>query len=74
VVTLSPPEEGPTCGVLPLGTPPRTISTRGLKWDLGPEHQLAYGAVVSSSNHAESTEVEITTDEAVLFTFELHDK
>jgi len=58
--------------VLPLGVPPRRISTTGLRWDLGEEHKLAYGAVVSSSNHAEDDTVQVTADEAVLFTFELH--
>ena len=67
-VRLEPPVDGPTCGVIPIGVPPSAISTRGLRWDLGPGLTLAYGQCVSSSNHAEDGEVTITTDRPVLFT------
>ncbi|KAA0148961.1 hypothetical protein FNF29_06245 [Cafeteria roenbergensis] len=67
-VRLSPPFEGPTCGVIPIGEPPSRVVTTGLRWNLGPELKLAYGACVSSSNHAEDDVVAVETDRPVLFT------
>jgi len=67
-VRLTPPLDGPTCGVIPVGTPPDRVSTTGLRWNLGPDIRLAYGSCVSSSNHAEQAEVGISTDRPVLFT------
>lgn len=67
-VRLSPPFEGPTCGVIPIGMPPTSIATTGLRWNLGPDITLAYGACVSSSNHAEEEVVGVDSDRPVLFT------
>lgn len=72
VVTLRSGLDGPTCGVVPVGAPPSAITTTGLRWNLAPEMHLAYGGIVSSSNHAEAADVTVTTDRAVLFTAELH--
>jgi thiamine pyrophosphokinase len=71
-VALHPGLDGPTCGILPVGTPPSTVTTTGLRWNLSPALKLQYGGIVSSSNHAEESTIGITTDAKILFTAELH--
>ncbi len=34
-ITCRPSREGPSCGLVPLGTTQATIKTTGLKWNLG---------------------------------------
>ena len=54
--------------LLAASGPPSRVVTTGLRWNLGPELKLAYGACVSSSNHAEDDVVAVETDRPVLFT------
>jgi len=59
--------EGPTCGLIPLGSPTRSITTTGLRWNM--THQsMAFGGLVSTSNIIESESVEVTTSDPVLWT------
>ncbi|KAL0138973.1 thiamine pyrophosphokinase [Mucor lusitanicus] len=80
--------EGPTCGVMPIGSP-ATLTTKGLKWDMGKEsrqRQIAmslivplldnlkceFGGMVSTSNAVDSDLVEIVTDAPVVWTIEIN--
>lgn len=44
-----PPLEGRTCGLIPLGCPVRSLTTRGLHWDVS-DWSTSFGASISSSN------------------------
>lgn len=49
-VRLCLPFEGPTVGLLPLGAPVESLSTRGLKWDVT-DWACGFGHRLSTSNH-----------------------
>lgn len=63
---------GETCGIIPVGTN-ATISTKGLKWDVK-EWPTKFGGQMSTSNHLACDEIEITSNEKVVFTVELRSK
>jgi len=42
--------QGPTCGIIPLGSYCNSISTNGLKWNMYNQHS-SMGGFVSTSNH-----------------------
>jgi hypothetical protein len=44
--------EGPTCGLVPLGAPVRSLTTRGLHWDVE-AWRSEFGGSISSSNRVE---------------------
>lgn len=55
-------------GVVPVYGP-ATISTAGLEWDVK-DWYTQMGGQVSTSNHVKADEVQIETDEPILFTIE----
>lgn len=61
--------EGNSCGLLPLGTPVRSIHTKGLMWNLENE-PLEFGKRISTSNTViEGTdEIIIETSDPLLWT------
>jgi thiamine pyrophosphokinase len=75
-VELSPPArdrpygEGPTCGIIPLGEPCESVTTRGLKWELT-NNRTEFGGLLSTSNRMLGNEVSIHASHAVLFTTEV---
>jgi hypothetical protein len=44
------PFEGPTVGLLPLGQPVASLTTRGLQWDVA-DWSCSFGSRFSTSNH-----------------------
>ena len=62
--------EGPTCGLIPLGMPCESVTTRGLQWNLQ-NQSLAFGGLVSSSNHLIQSTIEIETSHPLIFTIEI---
>jgi thiamine pyrophosphokinase len=65
--------EGPTCGLIPVGRPVRSITTTGLQWNLH-EQGMEFGGLVSTSNRVvpDNREVTIVSSEPLVFTAELH--
>eukprot|EP00640_Fibrocapsa_japonica_P001263 CAMPEP_0113936874 /NCGR_PEP_ID=MMETSP1339-20121228/3633_1 /TAXON_ID=94617 /ORGANISM="Fibrocapsa japonica" /LENGTH=406 /DNA_ID=CAMNT_0000939443 /DNA_START=179 /DNA_END=1399 /DNA_ORIENTATION=+ /assembly_acc=CAM_ASM_000762 len=62
--------EGPTCGLLPVGGACRSVSTKGLKWDLK-DQVLRFGGLVSSSNCLAGDIVEVQTRDPLLWMSEI---
>lgn len=63
-------EEGPTCGLIPIGEPCQSITTEGLKWNLE-DQTLAFGNLISTSNHVVDGRVKITNSHPLLWTVAL---
>jgi thiamine pyrophosphokinase len=63
--------EGPSCGLIPIGQPVRSMTTTGLQWNLN-EQGMHFGGLVSTSNRVTDQEVTIVSSEPFLFTAELH--
>ena len=55
-------------GIIPVGKP-AMISTQGLEWDVS-GWATEVGRQVSTSNHIKCDNIEVTTDERILFTVE----
>lgn len=64
--------EGPTCGLIPLGEPCQSVTTRGLKWNLDGSTPLAFGGLVSTSNCIVAPVVQVTCSHPLVFTVEVH--
>ena len=60
--------EGPTCGLIPLGTPCESITTTGLKWNLD-NARLEFGSLISTSNAMENNvdKITVTTSHPILW-------
>jgi len=56
-------------GIVPVGKP-AVISTKGLEWDVE-DWKTEFGKQLSTSNHVESEDLWVKTDERVLFTVEI---
>ncbi|KAF9573678.1 cAMP-dependent protein kinase subunit [Mortierella alpina] len=62
--------EGPTCGIIPVGSSEAVISTSGLKWDVE-NWKTAFGTRLSTSNVLASSKATIRTDVPVVWTTEI---
>ncbi|KAF9951646.1 cAMP-dependent protein kinase subunit [Mortierella alpina] len=62
--------EGPTCGIIPVGSPETVITTNGLKWDVE-NWKTAFGTQLSTSNELASSKVTIHTNAPVVWTTEI---
>ncbi|KAF9918402.1 hypothetical protein BX616_008962 [Lobosporangium transversale] len=65
--------EGPTCGIIPVGSSEATLTTIGLKWDIK-NWKSSFGTKVSTSNALVSTKITIETTAPVVWTTELRYK
>lgn len=64
--------EGPTCGLIPLGSAETRANTTGLVWNLNKEkHVLKFGGLVSSCNKLDGKIVTVDADGPLLWTSEL---
>lgn len=66
-------QEGPTCGLIPMGCKCESMTTSGLKWDLQ-ETESEFGGLVSTSNHIIGDDRGVIIVEAshpVIFTAEI---
>jgi thiamine pyrophosphokinase len=63
--------DGPTCGLIPIGTKCDTIITHGLKWNLNGDCPLEFGGLVSTSNRVIEEVVTIQPSHPVVFTAEV---
>lgn len=78
-ITIETESQGPTCGLLPIGSDTVVMETIGLKWNLNPAMPLRFGGLVSSSNAfdvnpgSESRRHTVTasTDKPVVFTVQI---
>ena len=68
---LTYPGEGPTCGLIPLGTACERVETEGLKWNLDGTVPLEFGGLVSTSNRAEEDVLVIKCSQPLVFTTEM---
>ncbi|KAL8262193.1 hypothetical protein R6Q59_026242 [Mikania micrantha] len=62
--------EGPHCGLIPIGTPCRSSTTTGLKWNLD-NTEMRFGGLVSTSNIVEGETVTVRSDSDLLWTISL---
>jgi len=68
-IHVDPSLEGPVCGLLPLAGPCRSVTTRGLRWDLQGQ-EMAFGGLVSTSNEVQAGDgvVEIEASDPLVWT------
>ncbi|KAG0057610.1 hypothetical protein BGZ83_006983 [Gryganskiella cystojenkinii] len=62
--------EGPTCGIIPVGSSIANLTTAGLKWDVE-NWKTSFGTQISTSNALVSPDVTIQTDAPVVWTTEI---
>lgn len=63
--------EGPTCGLIPLMGPCKSVVTTGLKWNLEGDTPIEFGGLVSSSNHVLDNVVTVESSSPMIFTTEM---
>ncbi len=65
-------QEGPTCGLIPMGSKVDSITTSGLKWDLQ-DAETEFGGLLSTSNHIIGDHgcITVTTSHPIIFTAEI---
>ncbi|KAK3835995.1 MAG: thiamine pyrophosphokinase [Linnemannia elongata] len=62
--------EGPTCGIIPVGSTEAILTTTGLKWDVE-DWTTRFGTQISTSNALVGSKVTIKTNAPVVWTTEL---
>ncbi|KAG0079937.1 cAMP-dependent protein kinase subunit [Podila epicladia] len=62
--------EGPTCGIVPVGSSVAHLTTTGLRWDIE-NWETSFGTQISTSNALTGPNVTIHTDAPVVWTTEL---
>ncbi|KAI1298018.1 hypothetical protein EDD11_006890, partial [Mortierella claussenii] len=62
--------EGPTCGIIPVGSSVATLTTNGLRWDIE-NWETSFGTQISTSNALAASKITIETDAPVVWTTEL---
>jgi thiamine pyrophosphokinase len=62
--------EGPTCGLIPIGSRCEFVKTTGLKWNLDGS-SLEFGGTVSTSNRAMEDVVVVQSSHPIVFTAEV---
>ncbi|KAF8944717.1 hypothetical protein BGZ47_003783 [Haplosporangium gracile] len=62
--------EGPTCGIVPVGSTEAILTTTGLKWDIE-DWKTSFGTQISTSNALVGSKVTIKTNAPVVWTAEL---
>ncbi|KAG0261335.1 hypothetical protein BG011_001109 [Mortierella polycephala] len=65
--------EGPSCGVIPVGSSEATLTLTGLKWDVE-NWKTSFGGQISTSNVLIGSKVVVQTDAPVVWTTELVSK
>lgn len=79
ILRVSCPYEGPNCGLVPLGGRVKSLTTRGLHWDVT-EWESSFGGKISSSNRVENfskesvaklVDVEVDVSEPIIWTASL---
>ena len=65
-------EEGPNCGLIPIGCRCDSVITSGLKWNLDTQ-VLEFGGLVSTSNRIIEDTVIVYTSQPLIFTAEITD-
>ncbi|KAF9171002.1 hypothetical protein BGX21_008253 [Mortierella sp. AD011] len=65
--------EGPTCGIIPVGSSEAILTTTGLKWDIE-KWKTSFGTQLSTSNALVASKVTIETNAPVVWTTELKHK
>lgn len=63
--------DGPTCGLIPMGSKCESIKTTGLKWDLNGDIPLEFGGLVSTSNRLMEEVITVQTSHPIVFTAEV---
>ena len=63
--------EGPTCGLIPIGSKCDKVVTSGFKWDLDGSIPLEFGGLVSTSNHLSEPVVTVEASNPLVFTAEV---
>ncbi|KAF9084556.1 cAMP-dependent protein kinase subunit [Mortierella sp. GBA35] len=69
-ITCSLEIEGPTCGIIPVGSSEAILTTTGLKWDIE-DWKTSFGTQVSTSNALVGSKVTIKTTAPVVWTTEV---
>ncbi|OQR97270.1 thiamin pyrophosphokinase [Achlya hypogyna] len=59
-----------TCGLIPLGGVCKSVTTKGLKWDMT-DFETTIGGFVSTSNHCLSDEITVENSDPLVWTTEL---
>eukprot|EP00511_Aplanochytrium_stocchinoi_P002266 CAMPEP_0204835074 /NCGR_PEP_ID=MMETSP1346-20131115/21557_1 /ASSEMBLY_ACC=CAM_ASM_000771 /TAXON_ID=215587 /ORGANISM="Aplanochytrium stocchinoi, Strain GSBS06" /LENGTH=272 /DNA_ID=CAMNT_0051968777 /DNA_START=348 /DNA_END=1169 /DNA_ORIENTATION=+ len=62
--------ETTTCGLLPIGTPSESVTTKGLKWNLN-KHKMEFGKLISSSNEVVEDFVLVETSHPIFWCTDL---
>jgi len=62
--------DGPTCGLIPIGTRCDSVETKGLKWNLEAS-PLEFGGLISSSNRVMDQVVTVRSSHPLIFTSEV---
>lgn len=63
--------EGPTCGLIPIGCRCDGVKTKGFKWNLDGSVPLEFGGLISTSNRAEDSLLQIESPQPLVFTAEI---